>query len=67
MTVKYFSICSPLADPGFPVGEGGADLQRGHFSAEMYVKTKELGPVEGGALPRIRQCSPWANKISSQN
>ena len=46
-------VCKSLdaaADPGFPVGgarpvAGGTDLQRGHFLAEMYVKTKELGPV----------------------
>ena len=27
---------------------GGTDLQCGHFSAEMYGKMKELGPVCGG-------------------
>ena len=26
---------------------GGADLQRGHFSAKTYAKTKELDPVGG--------------------
>ena len=38
-----------MADPGFPVGGGGGgtDLRRRHFSAEMYAKTKELGPVVG--------------------
>ena len=39
------------ADPGFPVGGhrplGGTDLRCGHFLAEMYAKTKELGPVGG--------------------
>ena len=28
---------------------GGANLRCGHFSAKMYVKTKELGPIVGGA------------------
>ena len=41
---SFLLITNPAADPGFPIG-GGADLQRGHFSAETYVKTKELGPV----------------------
>ena len=40
------------ADLGFPVGArgpvmGDVDLRRGHFSVKMYVKMKELGPVEG--------------------
>ena len=26
---------------------GGANLQCGYFSVEMYVKTKDLGPVAG--------------------
>ena len=25
------------------------DLRRGHFSVKMYAKTKELGPIGGGA------------------
>ena len=37
-----------VADPGFPVGGGGGrgpvrgdvDLQRGHFSAKIFVKMK---------------------------
>ena len=41
-----------MGDPGFPIGGaeplGGANLQRGHFSAKMYAKTKELDPVGGG-------------------
>ena len=41
-----------MADPGFPFGVGadplgGADLQRIHFSAKMYAKTKEMDPVGG--------------------
>ena len=42
-----------MADPGFPVGGGvdplggGVDLRRGCFSAKMYVKMKEFGPVGG--------------------
>ena len=40
------------ADPGFPIGGadllgGSANLRCGHFLAEMYVKTKELGSVGG--------------------
>ena len=31
-----------------PLG-GGADVRHGRFSAKMYVKTKELGPVGGRA------------------
>ena len=43
----------PVADPGFPVGGapthcGGADLQRIHFLAKTYAKTKEMDPVGGG-------------------
>ena len=40
-----------VADPGFPVGGErgpvmrGVDPQCGCFSAKMYAKTKELGPV----------------------
>ena len=30
---------------------GGVDLRRGHFSVKMYAKTKELGPIGGGACP----------------
>ena len=51
-----------MADPGFPVGGGGADLRCGCFSAKTYAKTKELDPVGGGGgahvggAPRIRQC-----------
>ena len=37
-----------MADPGFPMG--GRGPVRGHFSAKMYVKTKELGPI-GGVHP----------------
>ena len=42
--VQYMNT---VADPGFPVGGGGANLQRGHFSAKMYAKTKELDLVGG--------------------
>ena len=38
-----------MADPGFPVG-GGANLQRIHFSAKTYAKTKEIDPVGGAPL-----------------
>ena len=46
-----------VADLGFPVGGdveplGDTNLQRGHFSAKMYAKTKELDPVWGrGHVP----------------
>ena len=53
-------LCSQImynavADPGFPVG-GGVDLVRGavdprggYVSKILHVKTKESGPVGGGA------------------
>ena len=47
------------ADPGFPVGGGGADLRRVHFLAKTYAKMKEMDPVGGaraGGAPWIRQC-----------
>ena len=31
---------------------GGANLQRGYFSAKMYAKMKELDPVGGGTRRR---------------
>ena len=31
------------------------DLQHRHFSVNMYVKTKELGPI-GGHAPEIFVC-----------
>ena len=43
-----------MADPGFPVGGGGAltrwggtNLQCVHFLVKTYVKTKEMDPVGG--------------------
>ena len=48
-------MCFTVANPGFPIGGhgpiggGGVDLQHGCFSAEMYAKMKELGPMGGGA------------------
>ena len=49
----------PVADPGFPVG-GGVDLVRGavdprggYVSKILHVKTKESGPVGGGARPPL--------------
>ena len=52
-----------VADPGFPVGWGakplgGANLQRGYFSAKMYSKTKELDPVVGGRTPAAPPVDP---------
>ena len=41
-----FLLCQWLIQD-FPLGGGGADLRRGHFS----VKTKESGPVGGGTTP----------------
>ena len=55
-----YSVCSSNLPKGkrfqlriqdFPLGGGGADLRRGHFSAETHTKTKELGPVGGGLHP----------------
>ena len=37
-----------VADPGFPVGGGGANLRCVHFLVKTYVKTKEIDPVGGG-------------------
>ena len=53
---KYaFNDSFAVADPGFPVG-GGVDLVRGavdprggYVSKILHVKTKESGPVGGGA------------------
>ena len=39
---------SAVADPGFPVG--GANSRGGYVSKNLYVKTKESGPLGGGAL-----------------
>ena len=45
---EYYTV----ADPGFPVGGGrrpvgggGADLRRVHFSVKTYAKMKEMDPV----------------------
>ena len=44
-----------VADPGFPVGggrgprRGAVDPQSGYVSKILHVKTKESGPVGGGA------------------
>ena len=44
-----------MADPGFPVGGGvdlvggGVDSRGGYVSKILHVKTKESGPVGGGA------------------
>ena len=51
-------------DPGFPVGGaptlvgGGANLQHRHFSVKTYVKTKEFGPVGGGARRKLLYVDP---------
>ena len=34
-----------VADPGFPVGGGGADPRGGYVSKILYVATKESGPL----------------------
>ena len=52
--------CVAVADPGFPIGGGGADplgggganLQHVYFLAKTYAKTKEIDPVGGGARRR---------------
>ena len=43
-----------MADPGFPIGGadfvGGANSRGGYVSKNLYVKTKESGPL-GGRTP----------------
>ena len=55
-----------MADPGFPVGGvdplGGVDLGHGHFLVKMYVKMKELGPVEGGRALGTPPRSIWKQR-----
>ena len=70
--------CNRLAgaDPGFPVGGGGANPRwRGRqprhrcFSAKTYVKMKEFGPVGGGGAPETfvcRSATDW-DQISDIN
>ena len=55
MCYKIAICILTVADPGFPVG-GGVDLVRGavdprggYVSKILHVKTKESGPVGGGA------------------
>ena len=45
-----YSRSMSVADPGFPMG-GGANSRGGYVSKNLYVKTKESGPV-GGARQR---------------
>ena len=57
---RHKAIVLAAADPGFPVGGGaaplrGTNLRYGCFSAEMYAKMKELGPMGGGGAGSI----PW--------
>ena len=48
--------CNAVADPGFPVGGvadlvgGGANSRGGYFLKNLYVKTKEFGPLGGRML-----------------
>ena len=44
-------ITSGLDSGGSRISVGGVDLRRGCFSAKMYVKTKEFGPVGGSLRP----------------
>ena len=60
---------SSVADPGFPVGGGGAPTRWGgcnlrhiHFSTKTYAKTKEMDPF-GGA--RRRRPPGSANDIGT--
>ena len=63
----------PVANQGFPVGGGGADLlwdgggdlRRGHFSVKMYTKMKELGPWRGVRLdPPMQTKGPGVCSIT---
>ena len=57
-----------VADPGFPVGDaglvGGANSRGGYVSKNLYVKTKESGPLgaRAGGAPWIRQCLLFRKK-----
>ena len=52
MLIKQ-QVIKLVADPGFPVEGGRVDLRHGCFSAKMYAKMKELGPIGG-----VRLASP---------
>ena len=55
-----------VADPGFPVGGGGVDLQHRRFSVKMYAKMKELGPIGEGvrlACPPPRSANDMSSLI----
>ena len=58
---KGLNQLGAVADPGFPVGGGGADLQHVHFLAKTDVKTKEMDPV-GGARRR-RPLDPLIGRV----
>ena len=47
----------PLGGAPTLVG-GGANLQHRHFSVKTYVKTKEFGPVGGGARRKLLYVDP---------
>ena len=59
--IQIFKVIT-VADPGFPVGGanliGGANSRCGYVSKNLYVKTKESGPLGActGGAPWIRQC-----------
>ena len=60
MYPKHKTTYYPVADPGFPVGGvdfvgGGVDSRGGYISKNLYVKTKESGPL-GGGVRRARPC-----------
>ena len=51
VVINYY--CT-VADPGFPIGgrgprRGAMDPRGGYVSKILHVKTKESGPVGGGA------------------
>ena len=52
--INFFCVCA-AADRGFPVGGGGANSRGGSVSKNLYVKTKESGPL-GGCAPAA---PPW--------
>ena len=51
-------ISFPVADPGFPAG-GGTNTQHGYVSYNLYVKTKESGPLGGHRVHPLGSASAF--------